>query len=209
MYRSSDGGLSWTDITDQLTAIAQTGTTTTPAPIFERVEVSPGNKDVLLAVGKKRAHFVSEDAGRTWRKLKQYATIHNFVFHPKNPKWALLSSWTDACKHTGQLPAAKADDADATKAKSDGPCNHILFVTKDLGLTFKLVTSYVVQFAWGEEKQGQQDRIYFSHFNQKVGNQPRLTLWSKDVDFVFTDRFSVASSVTSVQHGNKFGVFNG
>ena len=43
--------------------------------------------------------------------------------------------------------AEKGGDEDSKK-KDSGPCNHMLFVTKDLGKTFTLVTSYVVQFAW-------------------------------------------------------------
>ena len=54
MYRSSDGGLTWTDITDQLAQLDRQGTTATvdssQPPIFERVEVSPANKDVFWAV---------------------------------------------------------------------------------------------------------------------------------------------------------------
>jgi len=74
------------------------------------------------------------------------------------------------------------------------------------GLTFFVVAQYVVQFAWGVGEQA--DRIYYSHFNQKSGNQQRLTYWSHNVDFCYTDNFGLGKH-TAVMHGNKFGVFQG
>merc|ERR1719440_2383891 len=120
------------------------------------------------------------------------------MFHKTRPKWALLSSWTDACE--GTKSKASASDSEADDA---GPCNHMLYLTKDLGRTFTLVTSYVVQFSWGASDKGQQDRIYFTHFRQKTGDQPKLTLWSKQVDFALTD--NGGQRVTRlVYRGNKF-----
>jgi len=78
--------------------------------------------EVLLAVGKGKAHYVSDNAGRTWRRLEQQATVHSFVFHSKHARWALLSSWTDACKNK----------------HAAGDCVHNLFLTKDLGIAWSL-----------------------------------------------------------------------
>merc|ERR1712110_1292519 len=83
----------------------------------------------------------------------------------------------------------------------EGPCNHILFLTKDLGKTFQQITSYVVQFAWGPDSK--KDTVFFTAFRQKSGEQKRLTLWSKNVDFSYTDDFG--STVNRLVHrGNKF-----
>eukprot|EP00392_Amoebophrya_sp_AT5.2_P004043 g4048.t1 len=187
LHRSGDGGVRWDDITAQLGDANDNS--------FDSFVVSPADKRYLLAVGTSKSHFVSSDAGRNWRKLKQKATIHTFLFHATRGSWALLSSWTDSCR-TGKREESGGE-----------PCVHNLFVTKDLGITFTLVTSYVVQFAWGEES-SEPDRIYFSHFNQKTGNQPKLLAWSSGVDFCMSDNLG-ATQNTLVAAGNKFGVFTG
>jgi hypothetical protein len=84
----------------------------------------------------------------------------------------------------------------------------MLYITKDGGRTFQLISNYVVQFSWGDKSHKQEDRIYFSHFRSKTGHQQRLTLWNTGVDFVYTD--DEGSTVhTMVHHGNKFLVSNG
>lgn len=140
-----------------------------------RIEVHSQDPNIILAQGTQMLHFISDDAGKSWRTLKQRATIHKIIFHPTKPRWLLLSSWTDGCK--GNL--RESDDS--------GACNHMLFASRDLGKSFSLVHSYIVQFSWGSTSKQQEDRIYFSHFREKTGNQPHLTLWSKNVDFVYTD----------------------
>lgn len=154
---------------------------------------NPNDKASVLISTNKLVHFITEDSGENWRILQHHDTIHTFLFHPTKAKWALLSSWTDACEHS---------------STADGVCKHMLYVTKDGGHTFQLVASYVVQFAWGEKIHDQQDRVYFSHFRAKSGHQQRLTLWNIGVDFVYTDDYG-SSMHTVVQHGNKFLVSNG
>ncbi|CAD7952931.1 unnamed protein product [Amoebophrya sp. A25] len=190
LHRSGDGGIAWEDITPQIAALdTERGRASAADLTFDTYVVHPTSKTYVLAVGSTRSHFVSADSGRTWRKLRHRSTIHAFTFHQTRGNWALLTSWTESCK-------------DKSVA---GPCVHNLFITKDLGVTFNLVTSYVVQFAWGEQESSQ-DRIFFSHFNQKSGNQPKLLAWSSGVDFCSTDDFG-KSYTTRVSGGNKFGLF--
>lgn len=193
LYRSTNGGEAWTDITDNMKADVPGGGEANQPITIDALTVSPADPNTVMVAGTKRSHFVSINAGATWRRIRQRATIHTFMFHKTRPKWALLSSWTDSCEATG----AKKPDSEA------GPCNHMLYLTKDLGRTFTLVTSYVVQFSWGATDRGQQDRIYFTHFRQKTGDQPKLTLWSKLVDFSLTD--DGGQKITRlVYRGNKF-----
>ena len=60
MYRSGDGGLAWTDITDQLDT---SGDAKNSEVAFEKVEVSPADKNVVLAVGKKKHQGGSRGLG--------------------------------------------------------------------------------------------------------------------------------------------------
>ncbi|CAE8665142.1 unnamed protein product, partial [Polarella glacialis] len=121
--------------------------------------------------GTKRTNFLSTNKGDTWKKIRQRASIHTVIFHKTRPKWLLMSTWTNSC----DKKAAKKD-TDA-KEEDDGPCNHMLYLTKDLGKTFTLVSSYVVQFSWGDSSQKQEDRVYFTHFRNKKGDQPKLYIW--------------------------------
>jgi hypothetical protein len=161
LYRSDDFGENWRDIGDSLA----------DKVVINKLNGSPFDANYVLAVSNKRVHYISEDAGKTWRAITHSGAIHSFNFHPTDPRKALLSSWTDACD----------------SSKASGPCKHILYYTKDAGRTFQEVTSYVVQFSWGDHMHNQQDRIYFSHFRYTSGDQPHLTMWSQGVDFSYSD----------------------
>jgi len=195
LYRSTNGGDGWTDITDTMKVDVPGGGEESNMPItVDTISKSPADPSVVMVAGTKRNHFVSINAGATWRRVRQRAQVHTWMFHKTRPKWALLSSWTDTCE--------KMASAQGTEEGAE-PCNHMLYLTKDLGRTFTLVTSYVVQFSWGATDKGQQDRIYFTHFRQKTGDQPKLTLWSKQVDFALTD--DGGKKITRlVYRGNKF-----
>lgn len=197
LYRSTNGGDVWTDITDNMKADVPGGGDANKPITIDTMIKNPADTNIVMVAGTERSHFISINAGATWRRIRQRATIHTFMFHKTRPKWALLSTWTDACEASKKKKENSDDDDDK------GPCTHMLYITKDLGRTFSLVTSYVVQFSWGAVDKGQQDRIYLTHFRQKKGDQPKLTLWNKNVDFVLTDDAG-RSLVRLIYRGNKF-----
>mmetsp|Transcript_55401 Transcript_55401/g.129702 ORF Transcript_55401/g.129702 Transcript_55401/m.129702 type:complete len:849 (-) Transcript_55401:182-2728(-) len=197
LYRSSNGGDTWTDMTDDL-KVDMPGMTATSINI-NQIVTSPADPMTVLVVGSRLHHFLSTTGGATWTRLRLKATIHTFVFHKTRPKWAMLSTWSAQCDRTDK----KLGDGDGDR----GPCNHMLYVTKDMGKTFQMVASYVVQFSWGEVVHKQEDRIYFTHFRKKDGDQPKLTLWSQLVDFSYTD--DAGSRTTRlIYKGNKFLISN-
>eukprot|EP00413_Alexandrium_margalefii_P040988 CAMPEP_0204600826 /NCGR_PEP_ID=MMETSP0661-20131031/55668_1 /ASSEMBLY_ACC=CAM_ASM_000606 /TAXON_ID=109239 /ORGANISM="Alexandrium margalefi, Strain AMGDE01CS-322" /LENGTH=835 /DNA_ID=CAMNT_0051611661 /DNA_START=41 /DNA_END=2545 /DNA_ORIENTATION=- len=192
LYRSTDKGASWNDITDKLKSDSDSDT---PAAIsVSQIVKNPADLNTVMVAGTQRTHFISTNKGETWRRLRHKSTIHTFLFHKTRPKWALLSTWTAACESKRRKGS---DDEDG------GPCNHMLYLTKDLGRTFTLVVSYVVQFSWGDTLHQQQDRIYFTHFTKRQGDQPKLTMWSKDVTFAYSGNGG-RTIVPLVPGGNKF-----
>mmetsp|Transcript_41986 Transcript_41986/g.119158 ORF Transcript_41986/g.119158 Transcript_41986/m.119158 type:complete len:241 (-) Transcript_41986:1239-1961(-) len=142
LYRSTDSGKQWYDITNSLVLSETEPGAPATAITVDSMLINPVDKNIVLVVGTKHSHFISNDAGRTWRRLKQRVPIHSWQFHPTQPHWALLSAWSDQC-HTASEPAKTA----AGGAVTDKACNHMLYVTKDLGVYFHLVSSYVVQFS--------------------------------------------------------------
>lgn len=193
LYRSLDSGRNWSEITDLLKIVAEADTR---EEIFVRnIIVNPTDKDVVIVVGKKDFHFRSVDSARTFSLLDHLESIHNFLFHPTKPHWALMSRWTDACTSTSLTATI--------------PCRHDLFVTKDLGETFNLVSNYVVQYSWGDPKTRKEDAIFFTHFTRgKSFPQPRVGGWSDYVHFGMVPKPG-ASPKRLVSQGNKFLVSNG
>jgi hypothetical protein len=189
LYHSTNGGDAWKDITETFSQASSSKFEETS--VVESISMSSADKNIAIVSTKHGQHWTSQDAGINWSELRHKGKIHNFMFHRTRPRWALVSTWIGGCDKS-ITSTGKADD---------GPCNHILFITKDLGKTFQQVTSYVVQFAWGTDSQ--KDRIFFTAFRQKSGEQKRLTLWSKNVDFSYTDDFGSSTS-RLVYRGNKF-----
>lgn len=196
IYRSTNEGDAWSDVTEKLKNLVDS--TSASTMFITNLKASPADKNTVLITGSKGNHFVSTDAGENWRRLRQKSQVHTFIFHKTRATWALMSTWTQACD-----PKNKEELGD-----DPGPCTHMLYITKDMGRTFNLVASYVVQFSWGAAQHGQQDRIYFTHFRKKSGDQEKLALWSKGVDFAYTD--DVGQKVTRlVYRGNKFLLSSG
>jgi hypothetical protein len=207
LYNSFDGGQNWQEATDKVA---------TGEVQVEQILVSPVDKDVcVLKVTRKAANgkrypymYTSENAGKAWKRVwgnKQ--AMHSWIFHPTQRTWALVSFWTGDCDGS----AAKAAKTDDDKKKVE-PCVHRLMMTRDLGKTFLPIVNYVVQFSWGSGSVDQANRVYFTSYRQQSGDQGRLSLWTKQVDFAHMDlssRGRPSGSVTKdLEHGNKFLVSN-
>ncbi|PHJ19881.1 sortilin, partial [Cystoisospora suis] len=208
LYRSKDGGKTWMEITDLLKP--SEGSQETVA--VDTVMVSPVDKTIVLIVGSKRNHFISEDSANTFRRLRYKSSIHNFHFHPTRSKYAIFSTWTDACySGSSSSGGSSGSGGSGSSGRASGrgdECNHQLFYTRDLGRSFKLVADYVVQFSWGDKKLGNTDHIFFTQHRGRAGDQPRYGGWSKNVDLMYSPDFG--STITRlVYRGNKFLLSNG
>lgn len=150
------------------------------AVAVDTVMVSPVDKTIVLIVGSKRNHFISEDSATTFRRLRYKSSIHNFHFHPTRPKYAIFSTWTDAC-YSGSSSSSGSGGGGSGGGRGGAgrgdECNHQLFYTRDLGRSFKLVADYVVQFSWGDKKLGNTDHIFFTQHRGRAGDQPRYGGW--------------------------------
>jgi hypothetical protein len=221
LYFSEDSGQNWLEVT---------GKVDTGDIQVERVIVNPSDKTVAVlqtqragtGLDRKRYPYiyVTEDSGRTWRRAwGKKQNLHSWIFHPKERAWALVSWWAgdcdgDAAKNKKKDWKADPDEEkDEEEAKlSSEPCSHKLMVTRDLGKTFTQIANYVVQFSWGSDKMEQTNRVYFTSYRSKSGDQGRLSLWTKEVDFSYVELTSrgrpTGRIVESLKYGNKFLVSN-
>ncbi|KAK6589998.1 hypothetical protein RS030_192776 [Cryptosporidium xiaoi] len=207
VYRSTNRGKNWRDITDVFARLASVSSYSASSNylksstfLIKTITVNPVDKNIVLMVGSKHLHFISTNAGETFRRISHSGTIHTWIFHPTKAKYALFSSWTEGCN--------KSFASSLKKSYNSGKCVHQLFVTKDLGATYLRITDYVVQFHWDGSKNVNVNRVFFTHHRKKQGDQPRHGGWMKSIDFSYTDDYG-SHIQTPVEGGNKFLASNG
>lgn len=205
LYRSADSGKIWTNITSSLVEHVNSlnekdenkkteeGTVPNETALVELILVNPVDKNIVLIVGMHKNHFLSTDAGATFHLINYPNKINFWQFHNSKLTWALVSSWTSACSDTSD---------------SSGKCMQTLSLTKDMGKSFTLIATYIIQFSWGDKTSNTEDTIFYTHHKNKTGHQQRFSGWSKDVDFVSTNDIGKTINVL-VKNGNKFLISNG
>lgn len=182
LYRSSDGGKQWSEITHLFQGPARND-----AYRVDSIVVSEADKGVVVVIGEGKRHFVSGNAAKSFVPLGYDGSINMYLFHPSKPSWAILSSWEGSC----------------FTADTDEDCVHSIFATRDMGRTFSRVAKYVAQFSWGEPKVNSEDRIYYSKYSLESGDQPKQDGWNSNISFMYTDDFGSNNTVI-MEGGNKF-----
>jgi hypothetical protein len=227
LYFSQNAGQDWEEITGKIEPQANVDLE------VDHVIVNNNDKTVVILQTKRRVRrpagqmqsqdsaawhpytFISEDAGKTWRKAwGKHHGLHSWAAHPTKRDWALVSWWTGDCSPNKKKQLPKKDDEEAEKddEESDNAgeaCVHRLMFTKDLGRNFVQIATYVVQFSWGTKESGKENRIYYTAYRNLAGDQGKLSLWTSEVDFnyVIISRTGRPSSATmALQFGNKFMV---
>lgn len=229
LYFSEDSGMSWVETTQKVE-------TAPGAEVqVERVIVSPTDKSVVVLQTNRRIvgdtsgaaklstwHpyiYVSEDSGRTWRRAwGRHHGLHSWIAHPTERTWALVSWWSGNCDSKAKTSVTKEDaelpkdDEDADDVNSRKACVHRLMLTTDLGRNFLQLADYIVQFSWGSTTLGQANRVYYTAYHTRAGDQGKLSLWTREVDFWYLDVGPSGRPVDrpfeSVTHGNKFLISN-
>jgi len=133
IYRSEDKGLNWVSKSEhfQKTGYLETEKDEEVGTV-SRMIVSPADKNVIIFLGTQGINWITKDCGLNIVAMNQGRKINEFQFHPTEPTWVLAAAFT-LCEDFG-----------------DSPCEIFkeVFVSFDLGEKWKVLQSYVVQFAW-------------------------------------------------------------
>jgi hypothetical protein len=153
--------------------------------------VAPGDTSKVFFRGVGRQHWLTTDRGGKYQPLEPAFTIKEVKIHPIEPEWMLASHLTDGCK--------KQERQD---------CNMEVYLTQDLGRSWKLLQRYVAQFEWapatdGELKPGMSSQsIFMVTYDMKSGNQP-FGVWSAKALFSRSDDLW-KTKYTLLPRGNRF-----
>ena len=99
--------------------------------------VSPSDTSKIFFRGIGRQHWMTTDRGARYQPLDPSFIIKEIKMHPNEPDWMLASSLTDGCRKTERKN-----------------CNMEVYLTQDLGKTWKLLQKYVAQFEWAPATDG-------------------------------------------------------
>ena len=194
VYRSENGGFSWRQLREILVreGRSRSGDLKSIGQVIS-LQLSPVDKRLVVMLGNKGINWLSDDCGKTIWALNYGKPIYSFQFHPLQRNWGLAASWT-VCGVLQRESCALYKE---------------LYVTKDLGVSWTLVTGYVVQFTWAQDsldpylqRRLPEDRIYVTYIPGASGHQSSEG-WTHKVDMVKSDDY-FQTTITLVPRGNKF-----
>jgi len=155
----------------------------------------------ILFTGRNKQNFHTLDMGSTFIPCPQI-DIQDVRLHPTQKDWLLASAMAPGC------------NAEHEAAGEDAQCYKILYLSKDFGLTWSSILTYVVQFDWSlpsgdmsggattEAHRPSDEIIYVTAHEQAIGNQV-FGVWDKQIHFYSSKDFFQSKRVL-VPHGNRF-----
>ena len=186
IYRSGDEGRKWER---QNWKMEKTSEEEKSGILSFHVMPADTSKIFFRGVGKQHWHTV--DRGLKYIPLDPAFIIKEVKPHPTEPEWMLASHLTEGCR---------------TTARKD--CSMEVYLTQDLGKTWKLLQRYVAQFEWAPAADGvlkpgmTAHSIFMVTYDMASGNQP-FGVWSAKAIFSRSDDLW-KSSYTLLPRGNRF-----
>ena len=128
VFKTTDGGTTWTPITDGQVPVASTGSIAVADSDPNVVYLGTGSDDVRSNVSTGRGIYKSIDAGKTWTYAGLYAIgqVGGIRIHPTDPNTAWVAAQGDAFKPTPDRGIYKTTDGGKTWRKT-------LFVADNIG----------------------------------------------------------------------------
>ena len=157
---------------------------------------NPKDNNLTIFLGTSGINYIGENCGNNITAINHGRRINEFIFHPTERNWALASAYT-ICDDFINEPCKLYKE---------------VFVTLDLGLSWKQIGKYVVQVNWGiveKEQIGKgipKERILMSYEPRGLGNQ-KFDKWNYKIDLIYSDDFFESFTIL-VEKGNKFFLTN-
>jgi len=171
IYRSGDEGRSWER---QNWKMEKTSADEEKSGILS-FHASPVDSSKIFFRGSGKQHWLTLDRGLHYQPLDPAFVIKEVKMHPTESEWMLASHLTDGCKKSSRVD-----------------CNMEVYLTQDLGKTWKLLQRYVAQFEWAPAADGQlkpgmeKSSIFMVTYAMHSGNQP-FGVWSAKATFSRSD----------------------
>jgi hypothetical protein len=146
VWRSGNGGATFTDLTGQLPNSTQS--------LGIRTIYKTAAGGVVLLAGNSRDLWVSKDRGVTWMWVRAPGRVYDLQPHPTHKAWLALQGYTDACFQTTDT------------------CSLDLWFSADMGESWHTMISYVSEFSWaGAGHHGaHENQIFVVDWADKTGN---------------------------------------
>jgi photosystem II stability/assembly factor-like uncharacterized protein len=128
LFRTTDGGATWTPITDGKVPLGSTGSVAVADSDPNVIYLGTGSDDVRSNVSTGRGIYKSTDGGQTWKfmGLRDAGQIGGVRIHPTNPNIAWVAAQGDAFKSNAERGVYKTTDGGQTWHK-------VLFISDGVG----------------------------------------------------------------------------
>mmetsp|Transcript_40785 Transcript_40785/g.96132 ORF Transcript_40785/g.96132 Transcript_40785/m.96132 type:complete len:871 (-) Transcript_40785:64-2676(-) len=179
IYRSTDDGMNWVSQRDKMTD--DDGS----EPFQTRVSVmlfSQADAKYAVMKGYGENNWFTKDQGDTYAK-HSFGVMSEIKMHPTRPEVLLAS------KYEGSFPNRYMS----------------LFISEDLGASWKKIVKNVFQFEWGDPAvKGFSDKTILACV-RKADTTPKNAFsdWDPNIDFVVSHDYFKTSDI-KVLHGNRF-----
>src|SRR5215470_1637131 len=116
LFRTTDGGVSWTPITDGKLPLGSTGSVAVAESDPNVIYLGTGSDDVRSNVSTGRGIYKSIDGGQTWNFIGLYdaGQIGAVRIHPTNPNIVWVAAQGDTFKANPQRGVFKTTDGGKT-----------------------------------------------------------------------------------------------
>ena len=196
VYKSTDKGVTWIPLNDEFTQAAKAEQENKKDRIgkVSSMQQSPVDKSLIVMIGTEGFSWIVEDCGKKVRAIFQGRPINEWIFHPTERNWALVTAYSLCEDYINE------------------PCRIVkeLYVTLSLGDDWKILGDYIHSFNWGVislnmiKKGVPKERILVTYQPKGHGDQKETKKkYSYKIDFVYSDDF-FNSKVVGIRKGNKF-----
>jgi hypothetical protein len=115
---------------------------------------SPADDSLVLFMGSHGVNWYTEDCGSTIKAFNSGKVLNEVHLHPTERSWALAATYV---KEKGQIGIQKE-----------------LYVTQDLGESFKFIQDHIYDIQWGYTKAAQKSEKLIDHYVKSIASKDNI-----------------------------------